>query len=66
MKLFSNPITLIFITLISTTLSAANPAEWETYFENDSIKIEFAYQDCQYTEQFNSEFVIFHQLRVKN
>jgi len=51
--------TLAFITLLSTTLSASNPADWETYFENDSIKIEFAYQNCEYIEQFNSEYVIF-------
>ena len=59
MKRFFYPLTLAFITLISTTLSASNPADWETYFENDSIKIEFAYQNCEYLEQFNSEFVIF-------
>ena len=59
MKRFFYPITLAFITLVSTTLSASNPADWETYFENDSIKIEFAYQNCEYIEQFNSEFVIF-------
>ena len=59
MKRFSHLITLIFIILISTTLSASNPTEWETYFENDSVKIEFTYKNCEYTEQFNSEFVIF-------
>jgi len=66
MKRFFYPITLAFITLISTTLSASNPTDWETYFENDSIKIEFAYQDCQYTEQFNSEFVIFKTSNFTN
>ena len=55
--------TLAFITLISTTLSASNPTDWETYFENDSIKIEFTYQNCEYSEQFNSEFVI---LKISN
>jgi len=59
MKRFFYPMTLAFITLLSTTLSASNPADWETYFENDSIKIEFAYQNCEYIEQFNSEYVIF-------
>jgi len=59
MKRFFYPLTLAFITLISTTLSASNPADWETYFENDSITIEFAYQNCEYIEQFNSEYVIF-------
>ena len=59
MKISLYSITLAFITLTATTLSASNPAGWQTYFENDSIKIEFAYQNCEYTEQFNSEFVIF-------
>ena len=59
MKRFFYVTTLAFITLISTTLSASNPADWETYFENDSIKIEFTYQNCEYIEQFNSEYVIF-------
>jgi|TARA_B110000483_G_scaffold56354_1_gene70520 hypothetical protein len=59
MKRFFFPITLAFITLVSTTLSASNPADWDTYFENNSIKIEFAYQNCEYIEQFNSEYVIF-------
>ena len=63
MKLFFHLITLIFITLISTTLSASNPADWETYFENDSIKIEYTYMNCIYTEQFDSEFVI---LKISN
>ncbi len=59
MKRFFYPITLAFITLLSNTLLASNPVDWETYFENDSITIEFAYQNCEYIEQFNSEFVIF-------
>ena len=59
MKRFFFPISLAFITLVSTTLSASNPADWDTYFENNSIKIEFAYQNCEYIEQFNSEYVIF-------
>jgi len=66
MKQFFYPITLAFITLISTTLTASNPADWETYFENDSIKIEFTYQNCEYIEQFNSEFVIFKISNLTN
>ena len=66
MKIFFHTITLAFISLISTTLSASNPADWKTYFENDSIKIEFTYQNCEYTEQFNSEFVIFRISNLTN
>ena len=51
-------ILLAFTSLISITLSASNPADWETYFENDTVKIEYKYQNCEYTEQFNNEFLI--------
>ena len=37
----------------------SEPTEWEIYFENDTIKIEYTYQNCEYTEQFNSEYVVF-------
>ena len=59
MKRFIYTITTAFITLLSTTLSASSTSDWEAYFENDSIKIEFAHENCEYIEQFNSEFVIF-------
>jgi len=41
----------------------SNPTEWEIYFENDTVKIEYAYQNCEYTEQFNSEYVV---LKITN
>ena len=54
---------LAFIFTTSTQVNAQNPTEWETYFENDTLKIEYKYQNCEYTEQFNNEFVIF---RISN
>jgi len=54
---------IAIISLMSIPLSATNPADWETYFENDTVKIEYTYQNCEYLEQFNSEFVI---LRITN
>ncbi len=54
---------LAFIILASSNLSASNTNSWKTYFENDSVKIEFNYQNCEYIEQFNSEFVI---LKITN
>tara|TARA_B100000767_G_scaffold97472_1_gene93564 strand:+ start:456 stop:899 length:444 start_codon:yes stop_codon:yes gene_type:complete len=54
---------LAFIILASSNLSASNTNSWKTYFENDSVKIEFKYQNCEYIEQFNSEFVI---LKITN
>ena len=66
MKRFFYPITLVFITLISTTLSASNPADWETYFENDSIKIEFAYQNCEFSSTAKQEVVAFRFTNLIN
>ena len=63
MSKFLPAIFIAFITLISTTLSATNPADWETYFENDTVKIEYSYQNCEYLEQFNTEYLI---LRITN
>tara|TARA_B110000003_G_scaffold266224_1_gene292917 strand:- start:728 stop:1174 length:447 start_codon:yes stop_codon:yes gene_type:complete len=55
-----------FTSLVSITLSASNPTDWETYFENDTVKIEYKYQNCEYTQQFNSEFVIFKISNLTN
>ena len=66
MKRFFYPLTLAFITLISTTLSASNPTDWETYFENDSIKIEFAYQNCEFSSTAKQEVVAFRFTNLIN
>ena len=57
---------IAFITLISTTLSASNPAVWETYFENDSVKIEFAYQNCEFSSTAKQEVVAFRFTNLIN
>ena len=66
MKRFFYPITLAFISVISTTLSASNPADWETYFENDSIKIEFTYQNCEFSSTAKQEVVTFRFTNLIN
>ena len=57
---------IAFLSLFSTNSMGENPEEWLTYFENDTVKIEFTYQNCEYTEQFNSEFVIFKISNLTN
>ena len=54
---------LAFVSLYSSNLFAINPNEWTAYVDNDSVKIEFIYSNCEYTETFNQEFVI---LRIIN
>jgi len=57
---------IAFITLISTTLSATNPADWETYFENDTVKIEYAYQVCDFSSTASQELAIFKFTNLSN
>ena len=52
-------ILMAFFCLFTFNSMGSNPTEWEIYFENDTVKIEYAYQNCEYTEQFNSEYVVF-------
>ena len=47
----------------SSNLFSNNPRGWETCFDNDSVKIEFTYVDCEYVEVFDQELVI---LRIIN
>lgn len=54
---------IAFIVLYSGNIFANNSNEWTTYFDNDSVKIEFTYSNCEYAESFNQEFVI---LRIIN
>ena len=66
MKRFLQTITLAFIILAPTTLSASNSADWETYFENDSIKIEFTYQNCEFSSTSKQEMVTFRFTNLIN
>jgi hypothetical protein len=66
MKRFFYPIILAFITLISTTLSASNPADWETYFKNDTVKIEYAYQNCEFSSTAKQEVIAFRFTNLIN
>ena len=53
----------ILILFTTLKLEASSQNEWTSYLENDTIKIEYKYQNCNYTEQFNSEYLI---LKITN
>ena len=63
MKRILSAILITFFSLCAFNSIGSNPTEWEIYFENDTIKIEYTYQNCEYTEQFNSEYVV---LKITN
>ena len=56
-------ILIAFFSLFTSNSMGSNPTEWEIYFENDTVKIEYTYENCEYAETFNQEFVI---LRIIN
>lgn len=58
MKRFLPIVFTIFLALNNLSLFGENPNNWTTYFENNEVKIEYLYQNCDYTEQFDSEYVI--------
>jgi len=59
-------ILIAFFYLFTFNAIGSNPTEWEIYFENDTVKIEYTYQNCEYTEQFNSEYVVFKITNTTN
>tara|TARA_B110000003_G_C16548446_1_gene495621 strand:- start:213 stop:659 length:447 start_codon:yes stop_codon:yes gene_type:complete len=52
--------------LLNLNLFGAKPYEWQTYMQNDSIMIEYVYQNCEYLEQFNSEYVLLKITNITN
>lgn len=43
---------------VSQALTIPGQSVWETYFEDEKIKIEYKLLNCEYTDFFNQEFVI--------
>tara|TARA_B110000196_G_C20989351_1_gene587393 strand:+ start:407 stop:841 length:435 start_codon:yes stop_codon:yes gene_type:complete len=49
------PAIFIFFTL---NAFAQNANDWTTYSENDTVKIQWKYKNCIYSDHFDSEYVI--------
>ena len=52
------------ILFVNTVFSQSD--NWEEYYSDNQIKIEYTYQNCEYTEQFNSEYVVFKITNTTN
>ena len=50
---------IAFISLYSSNLFAVNPNEWTTYFDNDTVKIEYTYQNCDFSSTAKQEVIVF-------
>ena len=52
-------ILIAFFFLFTSNSMGSNPTEWEIYFENDSIKIEYTYQNCDFSSTAKQEVIVF-------
>ena len=54
------PVILIaFFSLLTSNSMGSNPTEWEIYFENDTVKIEYTYQNCDFSSTASQELIVF-------
>ena len=52
-------ILIAFFSLFTFHLIGSNPTEWEVYSENDTVKIEYAYQNCNFSSTAKQEVIVF-------
>ena len=52
-------ILIVLFCLFSINLIGSNPDEWNVYFENDTVKIEYTYQVCDFSSTAKQEIIIF-------
>ena len=54
---------LAILLFFSINLHAESPNNWTTYHIDNEVKIEYQYNNCEYSDRFNQEFVI---LKITN
>lgn len=52
-------ILIAFFYLLTFNSMGSNPTEWEVYFENDTLKIEYTYQNCDFSSTAKQEIIVF-------
>ena len=52
-------ILIAFFFLFTSNSMGSNPTEWEIYFENDTVKIEYTYQNCDFSSTASQELIVF-------
>ena len=66
MKRHLSLINIFFFCFFSTNLIGSNQDEWNIYFENDTVKIEYTYQLCDFSSTADQEVVIFKFTNLTN
>ncbi len=59
MKRILSAILITFFSLCAFNSIGSNPTEWEIYFENDTVKIEYTYQNCDFSSTAKQEVIVF-------
>ena len=52
-------ILIAFFSLFTFNVMGSNPTAWEIYFENNTVKIEYAYQNCNFSSTAKQEVIVF-------
>jgi hypothetical protein len=52
-------ILIAFFSLWAFNSMGSNPTEWKVYFENDTVKIEYTYQNCDFSSTAKQEVIVF-------
>ena len=55
----------LLLSMICGTIQAVNPNEkkWNNYYQDSTITISFMYINCEYTDRFDTEYVL---LKIRN
>jgi len=52
-------ILIAFFSFFTFNSMGSNPTEWKIYFANDTVKIEYTYQNCDFSSTAKQEVIVF-------
>ena len=52
------PILIALCCLFNSNVIGSNSTTWQLYFENDTVKIEYTYQNCDFSSTSSQEIII--------
>lgn len=55
-----------FFCLLNLNVMSSEPDTWKMYFENNSVKIEYTYENCDFSSTAKQEVIIFRISNLSN
>ena len=55
-----------FFCLLNLNVISSEPDTWKMYFENNSVKIEYTYENCDFSSTAKQEVIIFRISNLSN